>query len=303
MEISFLHGLENHIREYERLISNAKNQIIIASWTICYIPPTIYKRLAEAKERGIRISFIVGNDKSGKGNQFYTFETVTHSKFLIVDFETLIVGSFNALCESDGLDSSIKISGNVKELWPFVMSIYETYTTISDINEIRRVFGDSVHTSRSKQNHPRKFFTMKKLDEDLIILLRNKKEHDMFFEVISSEKSIIIFSPFFTKSAAKQRIKILNKNLPTNGQVVFNVRKNDMNILNNMLSRFPKTNSFNVRNCESHQKIIIVNDDLICVGSLNWLSMPQNLKDDDSNVEFSIVIHGLKAKEIIKNFV
>ena len=50
----------------------------------------------------------------------------------------------------------------------------------------------------------------------------------------------------------------------------------------------------------SHQKVIVLGDQTICIGSLNWLSSAQSEKDPYANVELSIVLQWPKEESIIR---
>ncbi|HQS84209.1 MAG TPA: phospholipase D-like domain-containing protein [Alphaproteobacteria bacterium] len=108
-QVSFLRGDENHIAAYVELINSAKSQIIIASWKLQYISENIFQSLRQAKRKGVYISFIVNSvlrretldffsdDDDSEDPSFAIAETQSHAKFLFVDSEKLIIGSFNAL--------------------------------------------------------------------------------------------------------------------------------------------------------------------------------------------------------------
>ncbi len=48
-----------------------------------------------------------------------------------------------------------------------------------------------------------------------------------------------------------------------------------------------------------HAKVLIKDDDMIVIGSFNWLSAARNLHSDHSNLEQSIVVRGLQAAGLI----
>lgn len=318
MQVSFLNGSHAHILAYSELIAQAEGQIIIASWNVNFIPEKIFSSLLEAKRRGVYISFVVNSVKREKALEYFydderdeesettfnLFKTKSHAKFLFVDSKSLILGSFNALGESyeESDDASCMLQGTVQQLWPFYMSIFETYTSIGE--DLGDIFGGIARTSKFKNPGERPLLKRSFNDGSQIFLLRTIKEHEDFFKLaIPHNGKVTIFSPFSTKDNTLKRLKTLQSLLADDTEVHLKVLQQFESGLKRLLAQVPSLKSHTtVDVAASHQKIVILGDHTICVGSLNWLSAAQDVKDHYSNVELSIVLQGPKAEGIIKKY-
>lgn len=314
MRVSFLHGTDDHIHAYSHCIDKAEEEIIIASWNVHFIPESIFSSLMGAKKRGVPISFIVNSvkrkatldyfsDDEEDESTFALFETKSHAKFLFVDKKYLILGSFNALGEpfEENKDSSFKLKGSISQLWPFYMSIYETYTSLGE--ELGNVFDGIAMISRARYARERNLLQIKFKDNSRILLLRNSKEHEDFFKGATPYSGkITIYSPFSTKDNTLKRLQTLESILPPKTEVCLKVLEKFETSLTRLLSSVPNLKSHaRIEVAASHQKVVVVGNDTICVGSLNWLSAAQDEKDPYRNVELSIVLQGPKAEGIIKS--
>lgn len=321
MDVQFLHGTAEHVEAYVNCIEAAENQIIIASWNLKYIPAQIFKSLMSAKKRNVYISFIVNDVKREKTLEYFKdkstpldeeedelrfnlFKTKSHAKFLFVDSKSLILGSYNALGDAfeETEDTSFKIEGSINQLWPFFMSIHETYTDLGE--NVSSIFGSNATISKYKNPKERPLLRREFRDESRIFLLRSIKEHEEFFRnIINLKGTVSIYSPFSTRDNTLKRLSMLESLLPPETAVELKVLKKFEKGLLRLLAEVPNLrNHSQVEVVSSHQKIIIVGDHTICVGSLNWLSAAQNVQDPYRNVEFSIVLQGPKAQSIIKAY-
>ena len=315
MKVQFLCGTDDHIEAYSTCIDRAESQIIIASWNINFIPEEIFSSLLAAKKRGVCISFVVNSVKRERTlNYFYDerddesifslFKTKSHAKFLFVDSTSLILGSYNALGESfeETNDASFMLEGSIKQLWPFYMSIYETYISIGE--ELGDIFGGIAGVSKAKNPQERPLLQRHFDDGSQIFLLRTLKEHENFFtQATPHNGKVTIYSPFSTKDNTLRRLQTLEKILPVGTELNLKVLKKFEKGLIRLLSSVPTLRSHaRIQITPSHQKIVILGDQTICVGSLNWLSAAQDEKDPFKNVELSIVLQGFKAEEIIKSY-
>lgn len=342
IDVTFLHGTDEHIDAYADCIDKAESGIVIASWNLNYIPDEIFKNLMAAKRRGVYINFIVNavkrkqtltyfrddskntngespysrdsgiysednseySDDSSDNPQLGLFETKSHAKFLFVDSKSLILGSYNALGDSyeESEDASFMLKGSIKQLWPFYMSIYESYTFLGE--DVARIFGSNAAVSRYKYGKDRPLLRRGFEDESQIFLLRSIKEHEDFFKfATTSKETVTIYSPFSTRDNTLKRLKSLGSILPPETKVNLIVQEKFKNGLTRLLGQVPNLmDRATIEVATSHQKIVIVGGRTICVGSLNWLSAAQDAKDPYSNVEFSIVLQGIKAANIIKTY-
>ena len=319
MQVSFLHGANAHIQAYSRLIDEAESHIIIASWNVNFISQDIFSSLLDAKKRGVHVGFIVnsvkrkqtlqyfyddGEDEKDKDATFTLFETKSHAKFLFVDGKSLIVGSFNALGDSfeESDDASFRLRGTIQQLWPFYMSIYETYTSIEEYPG--GIFDGIALISKARNPGQRSLLQRSFDDGSQIFLLRTIKEHEDFFKLaIPHNGKVTIYSPFSTKDNTLKRLKKLESLLAVGTEIHLKVLQQYENGLNRLLAQAPNLKRHaQVQVATSHQKIIVLGDHTICVGSLNWLSAAQDAKDPYSNVELSVVLQGPKAQGIIESY-
>ena len=316
MQISFLQGEDDHIHTYAKCIDEAKSQIIIASWNLNFIPKKIFSSLIKAKRRKVPIGLIVqsikregvldcfyGDEDSPSGYYFECSETKSHAKFLFVDSKILVLGSYNALGDSyeESLDASIMLKGTEAQLWPFYMSIFETYTSIEE--DLSNVFGSNAKMSKFSHTRPRRLLRREFEDGSQIFLLRTIQEHEDFFRLATPYNGdVSIYSPFSTKDNTFKRLQALERILPTTVKVYLKVLPKFRNGLTRLLSKVPNLqNRVSVETANSHQKVVILGSETICVGSLNWLSAAQD-QSFYSNAELSIVLQGPKANNIIKQF-
>jgi hypothetical protein len=141
----------------------------------------------------------------------------------------------------------------------------------------------------------------KTLDDNssTITLLRNISEHDSFFKSLDVVgKSVTIYSPFVSDNVQRM-LSTLCDIVPPEIVVHLKVLPQFEEKLGVILStNIELCNRFVVDISQSHQKIIVLGDDIICVGSMNWLS--HSTSHNRSNIELSFILCGNKAKEIIK---
>lgn len=320
LHIDFVHGTEAHIDAYAECIDEAETAIIIASWNLNRIPREIFSSLMAAKRRGIAISFIVesvnreetlayfedvDDEDDDSDYSFCVVETNSHAKFLLVDSKKLILGSYNALGDAreESLDTSVLIEGTENQLWPFYMSIYETY--ISTIEEVANdIFGAIAACSRASYSRERTLLQRALQDGTHLFLLRTLKEHEEFFKQATPHNGhVTIYSPFSTNDHTLNRLKTLNAILPLTTQVSLKVLPKYERGLLRHLDQVPQLkNRATVESAEFHQKVMVLGTSTICVGSLNWLSAAQSTHNPFHNVEFSIVLQGPKASAIIKQY-
>lgn len=315
IEVTFLHGSNDHIAAYAKAIDEAETDVIIASWNLNFIPREIFSSLMSAKRRGVSISFVVqsvkrpetlkyfDDDETSSGEySFSLFETKSHAKFLFVDNTTLVLGSYNALGDSyeETLDASVFLKGTISQLWPFYMSIRETYTSIGE--DLGSIFGGIAMISKVRNPGPRSLLQMYLEDSSKIFLLHTTKEHEDFLRLaIPYNGDVAIYSPFSTRDNTFKRLQALSRLLPATAKVSLKVLPKFQSGLTRLLSMIPDLqNRVTIETAPSHQKIVILGKETLCVGSLNWLSAAQDGNASYSNAELSVVLQGPKAAKIIK---
>ena len=315
MNISFLKGTAAHLRAYSEHIDEAETEIILASWNLNYIPEEIFSSLVRAKRRGVYISFVVNSVKREKTLDFFeddededsTFtlcETKSHAKFLFVDKECLVLGSFNALGDAyeETEDASFTLEGSVRQLWPFYMSLYETYTSLGE--DLGGIFDGIAMISKARYSRPRNLLQRHFNDGSQIFLLRTVKEHEDFIRKATPYNGkVTIYSPFSTKDNTFKRLKTLEAIVPVGTEIRLKVLERFKKGLTNLLARVPLLqNRAQVDVTDSHQKVITLGKETLCVGSLNWLSAAQDEKNPYKRVELSIVLQGPKAERVIRQY-
>ena len=317
MQVVFVHGTEDHISTYAHCIDAAESHIIIASWNLNFISQRIFSSLMRAKKQEVSISLVVQSVKreetlkhfyddedSDSEYTFNLFITKSHAKFLLIDSKILVLGSYNALGNSyeESLDSSVMLKGSVQQLWPFYMSIYETYTSISE--NLGGIFGGIAMISKVRNPGPRPLLQRSFEDGSRIFLLRTVQEHQDFFRLATPYNGdVSIYSPFCIRDNTLKRLQTLEKILPTSMKISLKVLLQFRNGLTTLLTKVPNLqNRVNVETVPSHQKVITLGAETICIGSLNWLSAAQDNTASYWNAELSVVLQGPKAGNIIKKF-
>lgn len=312
MKLSFLYGSNDHLRAYAKAIDEAQGHVIMASWNLNFIPQEIFSSLMNAKRRGVAITFVVQSVKHQETLQYFDdneasfslFITKSHAKFLFVDSVALVLGSYNALGDAyeESYDASVFLKGTINQLWPFYMSIYETYTSIGE--DLRSIFDGIAMISKVRNPGPRTLLQRSFADQSKITLLRTIQEHEDFLRLATPHNGdVSIYSPFSTKDNTFKRLQGLGKLLPATVKVTLKVLPKFQSGLTRLLSLVPELqNRVTIETAPSHQKIVILGNETLCVGSLNWLSAAQDSDASYSNAEFSVVLQGPKAAKIIKKF-
>lgn len=321
LQVKFVYGSDDHIETYASCIDKAEYSIIIASWNLRFIPGRIFTSLMQAKKRGVPISFIVesvvrketldyfkANTKDDRSTDysFSILETKSHAKFLFVenhDSQMLILGSYNALGDAyeSSQDASVMLKGSKQQLWPYFMSLYESYAELGK-EKATEIFGGIAALSQAKYSKNRPLLQRTLADSSKIFLLRTTQEHEDFFKQATPHNGdITVYSPFSRKDNTLNRLKTLEKILPTDLKVYFRVLAEFKEGILKLLDKVPDLkNRVTVQTTQSHQKIVVLGTETICIGSLNWLSAAQD--KNVSNIEFSIVLQGPQAAQIIQQY-
>ncbi|EKE09072.1 MAG: hypothetical protein ACD_16C00214G0002 [uncultured bacterium] len=320
-KITFLRGTDDHIRVFADLINSARERIILASWKLGFIPEDIFQALMKAKRNGVSLSFIVNSiqrketlepftdeyDDDFEDSSFVIAETRSHAKFLFVDSQKLVLGSFNALGDSpeESEDASFLIEGSIQQMWPYFMRIRDIYTELDEEETVDSIFGCIAAISSVRYGNRNRFHLQRTLScGTRIHLLKTVHDHEEFFRLATpSNGHITIYSPFSFRDNTLTRLEFLQKRVPSGVKVTLKVLPEFQPDLTKLLERFPSLKSHtHVESTNSHQKVIILGDETLCIGSLNWLSAAQSAASDYSNLELSLVLQGPKAAEIIREF-
>lgn len=316
-KVHFLQGTDEHLYTYARLINSAESHIILASWKLSFIPEQIFQSLMEAKRRGVYISFIVNetvrpatleyfeDDEEDEDMRFTIAETSSHAKFLCIDAKELVIGSFNALdstADDETEDASLHISGSVRQVWPYYMRIRDTYTEL-DEQEVCGIFGGTAAISHARYG-PREHLHRTLHCCTQIHLLKTVKDHEEFFRLaVPHNGAVTLYSPFSTRDNTLHRLRQLAAIVPSDTPVTLKVLPKFESGLRRLLDGVPALKSHtHVATEESHQKILVLGDEAICIGSLNWLSAAYREDATYGNLELSIVLQGPVAADIIRRY-
>ena len=158
--------------------------------------------------------------------------------------------------------------------------------------------------SKVRNPGPRELLQRSFADQSKIFLLRTIQEHEDFLKLATPHNGdVSIYSPFSTKDNTYKRLQGLGKLLPSTVKITLKVLPKFQSGLTRLLSLVPELqNRVTIETAHSHQKIVILGNETLCVGSLNWLSAAQDSDAPYSNAELSIVLQGPKAAKIIKKF-
>ncbi len=319
--VKFIKGTDQHLDMYTQLIEKAENDIVIASWKLNFIPPALFRSLMKAKRNGVYISFIVNEIvrpetldyfydsdddlSSEEGNpQFSVYLTRSHAKFIVVDKKQLLLGSFNALsgdADENTEDSSLLIRGTINQTWPYYMRIRDTYNDLDE--KASDAFGGIAAISSYK------YGKRPQLDRTLrngtrIHLLKTLKDHNDFFEqAIPNNGAVTLYSPFSTRDNTLHRLKQLEQYVPAETPVILKVLPRYESGLKRLLGLVPGLKQHSqVDTADSHQKILVIGSEIICIGSFNWLSATYKHGTSYENLELSIVLQGPTAANIISRY-
>ncbi|OFW74532.1 MAG: hypothetical protein A2W46_00940 [Alphaproteobacteria bacterium RIFCSPHIGHO2_12_42_13] len=322
--IKFIAGRRQHIKEITRLVDNAEYEILIACWKLQHIPRSLLSSLMKAKNKGIKLNFFVSevenetaanyfeetqdetDDSEDEINSFTTYVTKTHAKFVLVDNKKGIFGSFNAFDSrrNDDSDSSFKISGTINQMWPFSIGLYHAYKSIGDGCE--KGFGGIVAISAEKNQKKLGPVCRTIRDGSRLWFLTNLQEHEDFFRKVcvphGDYKQVHIFSPFIYEDNARSRLKELNDKLPKSTKLYLHTRPEFKEKLESIVNASDSLREkTTIRVGDFHDKLMIIDRETLCVGSLNWMSFTRVPESSHNNIEVSIVLQGPLAQSTIEH--
>ncbi|HQS85082.1 MAG TPA: hypothetical protein PLY23_09375 [Alphaproteobacteria bacterium] len=188
-------------------------------------------------------------------------------------------------------------------MWPYFMRIRDVYTELDEEEKINGIFGGIAALSSAKygkRNHLSRTLSC----STQIYLLKTVRDHEEFFRwALPVNGHIAIYSPFSTHDNTLARLRFLERMVPYETRVSLKVLPKFHAGLTRLLERTPGLKRHvQIESICSHQKAIILGEETICVGSLNWLSGAQSADNSYRNLELSVVLQGPKARQIIKGF-
>lgn len=204
-----------------------------------YLPTDIFKALRNASNRGVNILLTIQNVKREETLEALEEANIqvnegrkTHTKFVIADNHTAMVGSYNYLAWKNdgdeygdgGEESSCKIMGD---------------TDI--ITRIRgRVYRDMIAYEKDEAPliHP---FSMDLPRGSKFFLLTNLQHHQDFFKcaIQNARDKVIIYSPFVNSRNALTQLKLIEEKIGENVSFVIHIKSDDSRRLNWALTQVP----------------------------------------------------------------
>lgn len=298
-------GEENHITELVSLIRSAKQKLEIFSWTLGYLPSRIFDSLREAADKGVNIILTVQDVKREEtlealedANIQVNADRKTHTKFVMVDDHTAMVGSYNYLAwqnddneeEDEQEESSCKI-----------ISHSDLVTRIRG-----RIYRDMIAYER-KETPLTRHLSVDLAEDSKFFLLTNLLHHNEFFKcaVQNAQNKIVIYSPFVNNRNALARLKMIEEKVGANVSLIVHTRPAYTAQLKGALAQVPKLKGkFKIIESEFHRKSLVVdpqsNTCQFCDGSFNWFSAATDLESEACNQETSIVLSGLMARRYLQ---
>jgi len=295
-------GSDEHIEELISLIDSTKKKLEIFSWTLGYLDNEVFEALKEASYRGVQIILTVQDVKreltleylENAGIQINS-DRQTHTKFLIADDRSAMIGSYNFLGangeneEIEGVDeSSFSISGNTKL-----------------VRRIRgRIYHDMICYERGKPPLLNRLCVNLKRDSNFY-LLTNLLHHEEFFKcmVQIAEQRIIIYSPFVNYRNALTRLQILEGKIDPGVKLLIHVLPEQAQKLEWALNKCQKLKGrTTIKTSYFHRKSLIVDPEssqtcYFSEGSFNWLSAATDINSEICNQETSVVLSGLSGQK------
>lgn len=297
-------GEQEHVTELLSLIRSAQKKIEIFSWTLGYLPTDLFKALCNASNRGVEILLTVQDVKREETLEALEEENIqvndgrkTHTKFVIADKHTAMVGSYNYLSwknndEEYGVgdkESSCKITGN---------------TDI--ITRIRgRIYRDMIAYEKGEAPliHP---FSMDLPRDSTFFLLTNLRHHQDFFKcaIQNARDKIIIYSPFIYGRNTLAQLKIIEEKVGEKVFLVIHIKPDDTRQLNWALAQVPQLKKrFKILPSQFHRKSLLIDPQSdnchFCDGSFNWFSAATDIENEACNQETSIVLTGPRARHYL----
>lgn len=299
-------GNEEHIEELVSLIASSKRKLEIFSWTLGYLDDEVFDALREASDRGVQIILTVQDVKRESTLECLEEADIqincgrqTHTKFLISDDRTAMIGSYNFLGagaedeEIEGVgESSFRISGSA-EL----------------VKRIRgRIYRDMICYEKGESSLLTPLYINLSLDSNFY-LLTNLLHHEEFFKSMGqiAKQRIIIYSPFINYRNAVRRLQILQGKIDPNVKLLIYVQPKHAQNLEWALKKCSKLKGrTTIKESSFHRKSLIIDPESsenchFCDGSFNWLCAATDIDNETSNQETSVVLSGHIARDHLQD--
>ena len=292
-------------KELVSLISNTKKSIDIATYGYSNIP-AITQALSDAKNRGVVIRFVY-DSKYNDSENYYTdnqkiislakvsksdktevktqSNMLMHNKFIIFDNSTVFTGSMNL--SPSGL-SDYDVNSIVVINSQQIANLY--------LKEFEQMLNGEFHQSKEKLNTPNIFNTANNTIE--VYFSPKDKPSNRIVELIKNAKSTIYIPAFLIthKDITNELIKAKQNGV----EVRIIIDANSTNTRNTKHAIL-RQNGIPVKTenyaGKLHAKTIIIDDEYLIIGSMNFSN-----SGDNKNDENVLVIRNRKFAKVHKDF-
>ncbi len=299
-DVTHIKGLDEHHALLGKMISEAKEDIFITTRSINMGNGDIYRLLENASERGVRINVIYTNyiDKNIENmykGKFTINKSNVHAKYLIIDKKYFIVGSQNWLDFPSNRWDNNKI-----ENYSLKISRNETYIIDLKAKVLNDIKSNLERSSIKKS--PIKKFVLQPYSEFMHINTLFDHEVFLLYACGIAKEKIVIYSPFVYYNNAEYRLSRISKELKPGVKLFLFIGENIEGVKrivnsNNKLKKITEIKMNTIFHC----KTIQVDDNIICEGSFNWLSSSTSTEGYGYELNASLIVQGLAARDIINN--
>lgn len=303
-------------------LNSARKSVMISSYDVS---PTIFKdgiaqSIVNAAKRGIQVYIYFEHearctdkehrDLSDIARLCARFEVnCNHSKCVIKDKDTVAIGSYNWLSHFNDTSSNATVvttGALASRLKDDVWQGMRFYQCLQNDNEK----GIANHCADGSLFLPKQYEIS---NQSCVTLLRSPEAHSIFLKQVfdSAQSNIFMFSPFIKLSRLQDTftpavLRSLNvRDIRTILVTLPSPCKNPVEqskiftLLDDLQRNYPCF-SYQIRK-DFHAKTL-VSDNIICEGSLNWLSAVSETAHEANNYEVSVAIKGEFAANLLKGF-
>lgn len=337
LSVDLVYGDTQHVQMASDIIGTAKHYVNLFFYSengSLYFSPKIFDSIRMASERGVMVRLFCNspseeqfaNDTTYGPFRFlenfrYT-QFDTHSKAIIADGSRIVIGSWNARKRSDQVtDLSFHLSGGAVE---GVSRLYHSAAfAFQKLSAVPKEFSAGVEKlsadPRFKKEIKVPYPPFSEGKERSWSLLTTPHLHKDFLKSMMStaQDRIIVYSPFMNASSLEKGFPLedVNSFLESGRRMTivcshFGVQegsKRTQSALDILKSHFKGVSSHpNLALLERpnrHEKLLIVDDSVVAVGSFNWGCGYFGLSPDNTSNRFNttLVIKGEDAKSMVQH--
>ncbi|MDP1723384.1 MAG: hypothetical protein Q8L85_01610 [Alphaproteobacteria bacterium] len=294
--IKRIYSKDEHRNLLIKMLESAEQTVLITTQSVTFFDQDIFNLFERLREKKVKI-FVYYNKFIDKRllNFFDNIGIIhrqfnIHAKFLMIDYKSIVIGSYNWLDFNDDYDNtSFEIQGNVK-----------------CFDKLRGRIWKKVIDYRKNRDNVDNPFQIDLLHESEMHLLTSLKSHENFFRCVckNANHKIEIFSPFVTTNNAKKRLIDIASFIKEGVKInIYVLNQSDAEKLSQILKTpllSKIKDQMNVFLTEDHSKTLVVDDYLISEGSFNWLSSASSEASKFHNFDASLVLKGRIAENFIQ---